>query len=240
MIENNRNNKKTFKFILQHLNILYIEDEINIRENIKKSLELIVSNVYDTDTIQGATEILNTKRIDIIISDINLKRQNGLEFIKDIRKNYFKLPVILLTAYTEKNYLLEATKLKLVDYLVKPIDFKILNNAIEKAAEEIIENGKYFIEFKNNTLYNVLNKELICKTSKNEVVLTAKEIELLELLITNSNRLVSYEEIKDSIWPDSFDVTDSALKNIITKLRKKIGKESIKNISSVGFRLELS
>jgi len=240
MTENNKNNKKTFKFILQHLNILYIEDEINIRKNIKKSLELIVSNVYDTDTIEGATEILNTKRIDIIISDINLKKQNALEFIKDIRKNYFKMPVILLSAYTEKNYLLEATKLKLVDYLVKPIDFKILNNAIEKAAEEIIENGKYIIEFKNNTIYNVLNKELNCKASKEELLLTAKEIELLELLISNSNRIISYEEIKDSIWPDSFDVTDSALKNIITKLRKKIGKESIKNIPSIGFRLDLS
>ncbi|RXJ77338.1 transcriptional regulator [Arcobacter sp. F155] len=239
-MENYTNNKKSFKIIKEHLNILYIEDEKNIRIKLKEALELIVSSVYDCENTEQAKHILNNKRIDIIISDINLKDENALEFIKNIRKNYVTIPIILLSAYTEKNYLLEATKLKLVDYLVKPIDFKILNNAIENAAQELIDYGNYIVDFENNTSYNVLHKKLLSKDSNKELTLTAKEIELLEYLISNSNRVLSHDEIKNKLWIDAYEITDSALKNLINKLRKKVGKESIKNISGVGFKIELS
>lgn len=234
------NNEKSFKIIKEHLNILYLEDEKAIREKLKEALELIVSNVYDCENTEEANLILKNKRIDIIISDINLKDESALDFIKNIRKAYATIPIILLSAYTEKNYLLEATKLKLVDYLVKPIDFKILNNAIENAAQELIDYGNYIVDFENNTSYNVLHKKLLSKDTNKELTLTAKEIELLEYLISNSNRVLSHDEIKNKLWVDAYEITDSALKNLINKLRKKVGKESIKNISGVGFKIELS
>jgi len=233
-------NKKIFKIIKEHLNILYIEDEENIRKHLKEALELMVSKVYDTDTTIEAKNILDSNRIDIIISDINLKDENALNFISDIREKYLNLPIILLSAYTDKNYLLQAAKLKLVDYLVKPINFKILNSAIDKAAQELIDYGAYVVSFKNGTYYNVLQKKLLSQEDNKEHTLTAKEIELLELLIVNSNRVLSHEEIKNEIWEDSYTITDSALKNLINKLRKKIGKDSIKNISGVGFKIELT
>ncbi|RXK03060.1 transcriptional regulator [Arcobacter sp. CECT 8989] len=233
------NNEKSFKIIKEHLNILYLEDEKAIREKLKEALELIVSNVYDCENTEEANLILKNKRIDIIISDINLKDESALDFIKNIRKAYATIPIILLSAYTEKNYLLEATKLKLVDYLVKPIDFKILNKAIEDAAQELIDYGNYIVDFENNTSYNILQKKLLSKDTNKELTITAKEIELLEYLISNSNRVLSHDEIKNKLWIDAYEITDSALKNLINKLRKKIGKESIKNISGVGFKIEL-
>ncbi|WP_417328597.1 response regulator transcription factor [Halarcobacter sp.] len=239
-MENYKDNKKSFKIIKEHLNILYLEDEKNIRIKLKEALELIVSDVYDCENTEQAKHILNNKRIDIIISDINLKDENALDFIKNIRKDYSTIPIILLSAYTEKNYLLEAAKLKLVDYLVKPIDFKILNNAIENAVQELIDYGNYIVDFENNTSYNILHKKLLSKDSNKELTLTAKEIELLEYLISNSNRVLSHDEIKNKLWIDAYEITDSALKNLINKLRKKVGKESIKNISGVGFKIELS
>ena len=148
------------------------------------------------------------------------------------------IPVIILSAYTDKNYLLEATKLKLVDYLTKPIDFKSLNSALNKCVDEILDNSRYIISFKNNIQYNVLHKKLIDSSNDKEIALTSKELTLLELLIKNSNRVLSTDELKTSIWEDEFEATDSALKNLLNKLRKKIGKESIINISSVGYRLD--
>ncbi len=230
-------NKKTFKIILKYLNILYLEDEKNIRKNITETLNLIVSKVFDVDSIENAIKVLEKERIDIIISDINLKEENGLSFIKSLREKYIDIPIILLTAYTDKNYLLEATKLKLVDYLIKPTDFNTLNSSLNKAAEEIYFNGKFIIDFSDNISYNVLNKTLFFKDKKEELELTAKEIELLDLLIENHNKVLEYEMIKDSIWKNSIDVTDSALKNLVNKLRKKIGKDAIKNISGVGFKI---
>jgi two-component system, OmpR family, response regulator VanR len=225
--------------ILKNLNLLYIEDEENIRINIKKVLLLLCENVFDASDTKEADLIFQNQRIDIIISDINLPNTNGIEFIKELRKKDKTIPVILLSAYTDTKYLLEATKLKLVDYLTKPVDFKTLNNALYKCVEEILDNSRYLILFQNNIQYNVLHKKLIDLNTQKELLLTSKELDLLSFLIKNSNRIVSTDELKANIWEDCFEATDSALKNLLNKLRKKIGKESIINISGVGYRLDL-
>lgn len=239
MIAKTVNNKKNFKIILTHLNILYIEDEINIRENITKTLEMFVSNVFPVGNINEAISIIENNRVDLIISDINLPGKSGIEFIKRLRENKSNIPVILLSAYTEKDYLLEATKLKLVDYLVKPIDFDILKEALIKVCEEIIENARFIVSFEDKISYNILQKRLYT-VDDNTIDLTSKEIELLDYMIENNKRIISHEEIKTNIWEDSFEATDSALKNLLNKLRKKIGKSSIENVSGVGFRINLS
>ena len=227
-----------FNKILKNLNILYIEDEKNIRLNIKKTLELFCENVLDAENILNAKEILTTSRIDIIISDINLPDMSGIDFVKEIRISDKTIPIILLSAYTDKEFLLEATKLKLVDYLTKPINFKDLNNALQKCVEEILDNSRYIITFKNNIQYNVSHNCLIDNNEKEEIRLTNKELDLLNFLIKNNNRVCSAEELKSAIWDDYLEATDSALKNLLNKIRKKIGKESIINISGVGYKLE--
>lgn len=225
--------------VLKDLNILYIEDEENIRINISKTLKLLSSDVYDVATIKEAEYFLLNKRIDIIISDINLGEDNGLDFITKLRSYDKTIPVILLSAYTDTEYLLKATKLKLVDYLTKPIDFKMLKDALINSVQEILDNSKYIISFPDNINYNVLHKKLYNTLEKKEIPLTSKELILLDYLIKFNNRIISHEELKINIWNDSFDSTDSALKNLLNKLRKKIGKKSIENISGVGFRLHL-
>lgn len=224
--------------ILKNLNILYVEDEETIKENVKKTLQLFCENVLDAQNIKEAKELLQNSRIDIIISDINLPDISGIDFIKELRKIDKTIPIIILSAYTDKKYLLEATKLKLIDYLTKPVDFKSLHIALYSCVEEILDNSRYVISFKNNIAYNVLHKKLINSTNNEEISLTSKELNLLDLLIQNSNRVISAEELKTYIWEDEYEATDSALKNLLNKLRKKIGKESIINISSVGYRLD--
>lgn len=225
--------------ILKKLNILYIEDEMNIRENVQKVLLLLCDHVYGVESVDEAQLILEQNRIDIIISDINLPGTNGLDFIEEVRAVDKTIPVILLSAYTDTKYLLSATKLKLIDYLTKPIDFKALNNALHKCVQDIVDNSRYIISFNDKINYNVLYKKLYDIESNLEITLTAKELELLDYLILYSNRVVSQDELKNNIWKDSLDGTDSALKNLLNKLRKKIGKESIINISGVGYRLNI-
>lgn len=232
------NNLKLNK-VLKNLSILYIEDEEEIRENIKKTLLLLCGKVHTTSCIKDSREILSNHKIDIIISDINLPDQNGLSFAKEIREIDKIIPIILLTAHTDKEFLLQAARLKLIDYLTKPIDFKTLNIALQKSAQDILYNSRYIINFENNIQYNVQYRELFNLKTQKEISLTAKEIKLLDYLIKNSNRVISHEELKANIWEDDFQGTDSALKNILNKLRKKIGKDNILNISGVGFRLNI-
>ncbi len=224
--------------ILKQLNILYIEDEEEIRNNLKKTLDLMCNQTFAVESVQKAKEILENNRIDIIISDINLPKTNGLDFIKDIREINKEIPVIIISAYTEKDFLIEATRLKLIDYLVKPIDFKTLCNALKKCTDDIIYNSKYVVNFSQNIQYNVLEKKLFNLEQNKEISLTSKELHLLDVLIEHSNKHLSNEELKISIWEDSFEASDSALKNLLNKLRKKIGKDSIKNLSGIGYQIK--
>ena len=82
-----------------------------------------------------------------------------------------------------------------------------------------------------------MQKKLIDKNKNLEISLTAKEIDLLDYLIKN-NRVVASEELKTAIWENEYEATESALKNLLNKIRKKIGKESIINISGVGYKLD--
>lgn len=192
----------------------------------------MVSNVFSCENIEEANEIIKNKRIDLIISDINLPGQNGLDFVEMLRECNNITPVILLSAYTQKDYLLKATRLKLVDYLVKPINFDELKNCLYRACEEIIEKGLFIISFEEEISYNVLQKKLYSKDEKT-IDLTHKEILLLEYLIENNNRVVTHQEIKDHIWEDIFEATDSALKNLLNKLRKKLVKIVLKTFQGL-------
>lgn len=227
------------KEILKNLTILYIEDENNIRDNMDRTLKLFVDNVHACPTAECALEVLHENKIDIIISDINLPGITGIELVKKVRSFDETIPIILLTAHMDTEYLLDATKLKLVDYLIKPIDFTMLQDALEKATKEVQKLGRYEVEFLNKSIYNIQKKYLFCSTDNSELSLTHKEILLLELLLENKDRVVYTDELKDTIWEDAYEATDSALKNLLNKLRKKIGKESITNISGVGYRLIL-
>ncbi len=240
MINYSTNNNQNYENILKHLNILYIEDEKNIRNNISKTLEMFVNNVFSFEDTRNIDVIFKNKRIDIIITDINLPYKDGITFAQEIRQFDSNIPIILLTAYTDTKYLLEATKLKLIDYLTKPIDFKTLQKALHNCVKDIIKNARYIIEFSNNISYNVLNKELFNAKNQEELSLSTKELSLLEYFIKHHNRVISHEEIKNNIWSDDIDyASDAALKNILTKLRKKIGKNTITNISGIGFKIHI-
>lgn len=222
--------------ILKNLSILYIEDEINIRKNITSTLELMFKKVFSVGSYDEAINIFNDKKIDIILSDIELPGKSGLDFCKYIRENNFIIPIVLLTAHLDTNYLLVATKLKLVDYLIKPIDFKNLHKVLIKCVDELIAQNMFKIKFMNNHTFDI-NKRILLDVDKNEIKLTSSELNLLEYLIKNSSKLITHQEIKLNIWNDIDEASDSALKNLLNKLRKKIGKESIENISGIGFRL---
>ncbi len=226
-----------FKDTLKQLRILYIEDEDGVREYFTKTLNLLSKEVISVSNVEDAKDIYSSQNVDIIISDINLKGVSGIEFVKELRQTDTITPVILLTAHSEKSFLFEAIKLNLIDYLVKPVDFNLLNETLKKAVKSLVQNGKLEITFISGIKYN-LKQNLLYDEDNKEIKLTSSEKKLLKLLLQNKERTISSEEIKYHIWEDNF-ATDGALKSLINKLRSKIGKESIKNHSSIGYQLIL-
>ncbi len=222
--------------IIRNITILYLEDNVLTREYTTKSLQLISHNVVSVATVEEALNMYEKSDIDIIISDIDIAGQCGIDFIKNIRAQNKYIPIILLTAHSNKEFLFEAIKLNLIEYLVKPINFESLHKVIKLSVEQLISNGALEIEFISGIKYNLKNKLLFNK-DKTET-LTATELKLLKLLLSNKDSIVSSDEILYTIWEDTF-ASEGALKSLINKLRNKIGKESIKNHSKLGYQLVL-
>jgi DNA-binding response OmpR family regulator len=225
----------TTKNILKSLVLLYIEDEDTIRANMADTLSIIFKKVVAFDNAQEAYVYYQKNDVDIIISDINLPGMSGIEFTKLIRKENFKIPIILLTAYSQTSILLEATRLKLVNYITKPIVYEDLYDSLEVAVEEIARYKNKVILFDNNIKYD-LSSKLLYKDNT-EIHLTASEIKLLDILVEGLPKTVPLRKIKERLWKDPSEATQSAIKSVLTKLRSKIGKQHIKNVSGVGYYL---
>lgn len=224
---------KESKKILSSLSILYVEDEENIRNNLTATLEIIFKQVFSVSNVNDALNYYNESKPDIILSDIQLGNQSGIDFVKKIRETNQKIPIILITAHLETEFLLEATKLKLVDYLPKPVKFDTLYEALINATNDIIRQGNLFISFDDGSKFDV-QKSMLIKDEK-EINLTSSEQKLLKVFLNNLGKTVSYEQIKDYVWDDPYEATDTALKSLLNKLRGKIGKKTIKNVSGIGY-----
>ena len=115
---------------LGRFNVLYLEDEIDLLKHTTDVLVDFVHHIYAVQTCQEAMEIIRTKKVDVIISDILLKNGNGIEFLQELKVKGYDTPAILTTAYTDTEYLLDAIKLKVENYIVKPINIKELLNSL--------------------------------------------------------------------------------------------------------------
>lgn len=219
---------------LKNLTILYIDDEDFIREDAVEYLSFYCDNVYGArDGLEGLEKYKELKP-DIIISDITMPKLNGIEMIKEIRKEDKTTKIIIATAFLETSYLLEAVELGLVKYLTKPILEDTLLEVLKKCTDVIVEKKSIF-EIIGGFFFDILNHTLFFK--KEQIELTKKELLFLELLIKNSSRAVKYEEFNNYIWDGN--MTEDALRSLVRELRRKISKESIKNISGIGYQINL-
>jgi len=110
-----------YEFVLKNSSLLLAEDEKNLRDSFAKVLLLYVEKVFTASDGEEALNLYNVHHPDIVITDVKMPKINGLDLIKEIRKDNHTIPIIVTSAYTDKDFLLESIKLSLVDYVVKPI-----------------------------------------------------------------------------------------------------------------------
>ncbi|WP_456471273.1 response regulator [Caminibacter sp.] len=192
--------------ILKEFNVLYIEDDMSLLKNLSEILEDFVKNIYTADNTKEAYKILKEKHIDVIISDILIGDKNGLEFISFLKQNGIEIPFILTTAYTETDYLLDAIKLKAVNYLVKPIKIKELLDSLYEVLLPVYQEK----ELVNNTLVFKI-ASVICES---------KQLEVIKMIVKNMDDeytfSLSYNDIMNEI-----DISKPTLIKLFKDLQDK-------------------
>lgn len=235
---NEESTSKTLTSAPKNIKVLYVEDDEIARENGIEYLENYFDTIYDASNGLEALALYDKYKPDIIITDIEMPKLNGLEFVQRIREKDDTTQIIITTAYSHKEYLFRAIELKLIKYLVKPINEKEFDEAIKLCIDNINHDVKTsnIITISDDTVFDTYNKTLV---KDGELVkLRTKELDLLSLLIKNKTRFVTYIEMENEIWIDSV-MTKDALKTVIKNLKSKLPQESISNLSGTGYKIEL-
>ena len=220
---------------LNKCSILLAEDEEKLRDSFKKVLLLYVEKVYLAKDGEEALEIYSKYKPDIIITDLKMPKLNGLDLIKIIRKENQLIPIIVTSAYTDKEFLFESIKLSLVEYVVKPIRETNLSELLESCANILLKKSKTIIKINDQCFYDYDNKTFTYKDYN--LILTSKEVDLIEILLAHKGNLVTKSMLEDKLYIYE-EAPPSALKNLIFKLRKKLKIDIINTVSRLGYMIK--
>lgn len=222
------------------MKLLIVEDEMQLADALT---EILRRNMYTVDTVYDGIDGLDnalTGIYDGIILDIMLPRMNGIEILRNIRKEKIQTPVLLLTARSEVEDKIKGLDCGADDYLTKPFvtgELLARIRAMTRRKGEIIDDNKLEykgLELNRNTCAIIYGG--------NDVKLSLKEYHIMEMLISNPRQILSKERIIEKIWGYESDVEYNNIEVYISFLRKKISVLSapvqIKTARGIGYSLE--
>ena len=216
--------------------LLYVEDDAPTRLVTTMFLKSHFKEIIQASNGIEAIKLYKEHNPDIIITDIEMPQMNGLEFCKKIREEESSTPIIIITAHINVEYLLEAVSLNLIKYLKKPLQKEELLDSLESCFKKLEAKNPSIIQLTKELYYDTFNQAL--SSDKKITHLSSSESMLLDILIKNRDRIVSYVEIENHVWADTYMTIDS-LRSLVRKVRKQVGKEVIENISKTGYKIHL-
>jgi len=219
---------------LKKLKVLLVEDEETLSSLLKNAIGDSFYSFFVANNGKEGVEKFIELSPDIIITDIMMPDMTGLEMAKEIKKIDSKVPVIILSAFSETENFLDAIDIGIIKYFIKPFDPDELLEYIE-SLEDII--GNKIIILDSGFTYNKTKKRLYKDTRY--VKLSKKENDFFELLMQNYEedvRIVSDDVIKNNLWKDE-EISDERLRTFIRRLRVKTSKNLVLNIKGQGYQL---
>lgn len=216
------------------MKILVVEDDKVIREGICEYLSEFGYEMYEAEDGRKALVIFKDKDINLIILDIQIPLLNGLEVLKEVRKES-KIPILMLTAFSDEEYKISAFSSLADGYIEKPFSLPVLKVRIDSLIKRYYKEVEKFI-------YKDLEVNFSSYTAKSKdefIDVNAKELEILKYLLENEGHVLTRNQIIDNVWKETEDIPfDRVIDVYIKELRKKLKLDCIITIRNVGYKLE--
>ncbi|ORI37961.1 response regulator transcription factor [Leuconostoc mesenteroides] len=222
------------------IKILLIEDDVNIADNVVGFLQDFADINAVTDGLDGEFEAQEAP-YDLIISDLMLPGETGLELIKNLRANDVETPVLILTAKTSLDDKIEGFNVGADDYLTKPFhreELLVRVKALLRRSGVYSEDNTLAV---GDVMINLENRGV--QVHGQPVKLVGKEFDILTYLAQNKNIIVTRDQIFDRVWGIDSDTTINVVNIYLNNLRRKleaVGQNNlIKTLRNIGFILEV-
>lgn len=229
-------------WVMNTMRILIVEDEKSLAELVANRLK---KEKYIVDiSLDGEEGLYNALMdvYDLIILDIMLPGINGIEILKEIRKNKVKSKVIMLTAKSELEDKLLGFNEGANDYIPKPFHIDEVVARVNACLRlETVKNNN--LEF-GDLILDLKTSDIINKNNKEKINIINKEFQLLEYFMNNPNQILSKEMIYDKVWGLENDSVSNNLEAYLSFIRKKLklinSNVQIKSLRNLGYKMEYS
>lgn len=215
--------------------ILLVEDNVNIAEALKFSLEKEGYGITVANNIKEAKAFAYSESFGLCLLDVTLPDGDGFDFYKteDLGS---KMPVVFLTARDDEDDVVNGLDMGAEDYITKPFSTKELLVRVKKI---IIRNSSNSIMKVENVSYDTDKMEL--KKNGQKVSLSTLELKIVHLLFMNHDKAVSRDEVIDCIYmATGNDVYDHTVTVYLKRIRQKLGEDIIKTVKGIGYRIDLN
>ncbi|EDP8130365.1 response regulator transcription factor [Campylobacter jejuni] len=220
----------------KELIILVVEDEVKARESMINILSERFSKVIGAQNGDEGLKKFKKFKPDLVITDIAMPIMDGLDMAREIKEISDDVPIVVLSAYSEKERLLRSIDIGIDKYLIKPVDIEELFKVLDYLIGEKIE-ANMLVKISEEYQFNKTKRTLIY--SGEEIVLTKKELVFISLLLKQPGALVLHEDIKKNVWIGEH-VSDTAVRTFIKRVRDKVGEDFIKNVPSLGYKININ
>ncbi|OEV41242.1 CheY-P-specific phosphatase CheX [Campylobacter sp. BCW_6876] len=220
----------------KELIILVVEDEIKTRESMINILSERFSKVIGAQNGDEGLKKFKKFKPDLVITDIAMPIMDGLDMAREIKEISDDVPIVVLSAYSEKERLLRSIDIGIDKYLIKPVDIEELFKVLYYLIDEKIE-ANMLVKISEEYQFNKTKRTLVYNDE--EIVLTKKELAFISLLLKQPGALVLYEDIKKNVWIGEH-VSDTAVRTFIKRARDKVGGDFIKNVPSLGYKININ
>ncbi|WP_335773885.1 butyrate response regulator transcription factor BumR [Campylobacter jejuni] len=220
----------------KELIILVVEDEVKARESMINILSERFGKVIGAQNGDEGLKKFKKFKPDLVITDIAMPIMDGLDMAREIKEISDDVPIVVLSAYSEKERLLRSIDIGIDKYLIKPVDIEELFKVLDYLIGEKIE-ANMLVKISEEYQFNKTKRTLIY--SGEEIVLTKKELAFISLLLKQPGALVLHEDIKKNVWIGEH-VSDTAVRTFIKRVRDKVGEDFIKNVPSLGYKININ
>lgn len=223
------------------MRVLVVEDEKEIRNFLKRSLE---AECYAVDTAEDGERgsfLARTNKYDLVLLDNMMPKKTGLEVCKEVRSEGIEIPILVLSVKSESTTKVDLLNAGADDYLTKPFSVDELFARIKALLRRPSKIEQELMEIDNLTLEESRH---VVKRGDKEIKLTRKEFSLLKYLLKNKGIVLSRSMIMEHVWDMSADPFSNTIESHIMSLRKKIDfagmNKLIYTISGRGYKIDNS
>ena len=236
--------KNNLSYKCQNLTVLLVEDYLPLQEKIASFLNDYFNEIHvASDGAEGLEKYItfqkkHAKPYDIVISDYEMPKLNGIELIKKIKELRRKQVFIVISAHQDPKYLIEFINLGILHFIPKPLQAQEILTVLDKVSKYIVDKDDNVQILSHTHSWHIIHKSLSYKGKY--IKLSKYDILLFEILIQDIGIACPNEKILDYFYLFNEDIRKENIRNMVIRLRKKVPNITIENLYALGYRLKFT